>query len=107
MIWGDMPRARPSRRAAALAACLALLAGCGAGGSTAEPDPATSASAGAGSGGEPEASATPTADDPAEDPALERYYGQRLAWKACNGGQCAKLRVPLDYAKPDGSTMRL
>ena len=34
--------------------------------------------------------------------ALDAYYSQQLAWSPCNGSdECADLRVPLDYAKPD------
>jgi pimeloyl-ACP methyl ester carboxylesterase len=37
--------------------------------------------------------------------ALDSYYTQQLAWSPCNGAdQCADLRVPLDYAKPDPAT---
>ncbi|NUW30047.1 alpha/beta fold hydrolase [Nonomuraea sp. SMC257] len=40
---------------------------------------------------------------PGAPAALAAYYGQRLAWSACGGAyQCAKLKVPLDYAKPAG-----
>ena len=41
-------------------------------------------------------SATPDAVSAAQaDPAL-------LAWTPCEGGECATLRVPLDYGEPDG-----
>ena len=37
--------------------------------------------------------------------ALGSYYSQKLTWTPCNGAdQCADLRVPLDYAKPDPSS---
>ncbi|WP_336206324.1 alpha/beta hydrolase [Nonomuraea sp. LPB2021202275-12-8] len=36
-------------------------------------------------------------------PGLGGFYAQRLAWSACGGGfQCAKLKVPVNYAKPKG-----
>ncbi|MEU8250801.1 hypothetical protein [Nonomuraea sp. NPDC048916] len=39
---------------------------------------------------------------------LNAFYGQRLAWSACGGGfQCAKLKVPLDYAKPAGTKIQI
>ena len=42
------------------------------------------------------------------DPALQSFYGQKLAWAGCGGGfQCAKLTVPLDYADPTGATITL
>ena len=53
---------------------------------------------------------------------LERFYGQSLTWADCapyatsedarsafqaKGLQCARLTVPMDYAKPDGTTITL
>ncbi len=38
---------------------------------------------------------------------LDSFYSQRLQWASCTGGQCAKLRVPIDYANPAGETMQL
>jgi pimeloyl-ACP methyl ester carboxylesterase len=39
---------------------------------------------------------------------LASYYGQRLSWSDCEGSfECARLRVPLDYAKPTGTSIRL
>lgn len=40
------------------------------------------------------------------DPALARFYGQRLNWSGCGGDfECATLTVPLDYADPGGDTI--
>lgn len=45
------------------------------------------------------------ADSPA---GLEAFYGQILDWSSCaNGLTCAWLTVPLDYAEPAGTTIRL
>ncbi|MFT7840874.1 alpha/beta hydrolase [Saccharothrix sp. BKS2] len=54
---------------------------------------------------------------------LERFYGQQLGWEDCDGYattgasasllknrrnlECARLEVPLDYAEPDGRTIRV
>ncbi|MFF3846492.1 alpha/beta hydrolase [Streptomyces sp. NPDC002328] len=43
---------------------------------------------------------------------LDRYYGQHPTWRRCDTDapasyQCATLTVPLDYAHPDGRTLRL
>lgn len=57
----------------------------------------------------------------ASSPALDRFYGQRLAFGPCKGFgtnatekakyadpyECARLTVPLDYAKPGGRTMQV
>jgi pimeloyl-ACP methyl ester carboxylesterase len=44
----------------------------------------------------------------ASDPALAKFYGQKLVWKACGAGfDCTKALVPLDYAKPKGPTIKL
>lgn len=47
--------------------------------------------------------------DPADRPDLRRFYGQRLAWRACGDAyQCAELTVPMDYSRPaDGKTFVL
>ena len=49
----------------------------------------------------------PTQTPPASMPGTERFYAQRLQWRSCSGGQCAQLEVPVDYAKPDGDTIKL
>lgn len=38
---------------------------------------------------------------------LDRFYAQQLDWRSCEGGECATLTVPVDYAKPDGATIGL
>jgi pimeloyl-ACP methyl ester carboxylesterase len=39
---------------------------------------------------------------------LESFYSQHLSWSDCKDGfQCADLRVPLDYAKPDNGELKL
>ncbi|MFI6318134.1 alpha/beta hydrolase [Nonomuraea sp. NPDC050556] len=38
---------------------------------------------------------------PGQSSPLQSFYHQKLAWSDCGGGfQCAKLSVPLDYARP-------
>lgn len=37
----------------------------------------------------------------------EKFYAQELKWSDCDGGQCAQLEVPQDYAKPDGATIKV
>lgn len=48
----------------------------------------------------------PGAQDPPR-PALAPYYEQELAWEACGEQECARLTVPLDYAKPRGRTIEI
>lgn len=38
---------------------------------------------------------------------LEQFYGQHLSWSSCTGGECSKLTVPIDYAKPADGTIQL
>jgi pimeloyl-ACP methyl ester carboxylesterase len=39
---------------------------------------------------------------------LASFYQQKLDWHSCDGdNQCAKLKVPLDYAHPDQKTIEL
>ncbi|MFI9505825.1 alpha/beta fold hydrolase [Nocardia sp. NPDC052566] len=47
-------------------------------------------------------------------PALDRFHSQKLDWKSCGdprldpaGAQCADVTVPLDYAEPQGKTMKV
>ena len=87
-------RARRAVPAAAIAA-LTALAGCSGTGDT---PTTTSAAPGSGSAGSPPA---PT------DPALAKFYGQKLDWQDCGEVKCATLKVPLDYAKPAGQTIRI
>lgn len=87
---------RPRRHALVPAAGLALavaLAGCSGG----SPDvtPPTPAAA-------PSATGQPT---PTDD--LAEYYDQEVAWTNCGDADCARIRVPLDYADPAGEQMEL
>jgi pimeloyl-ACP methyl ester carboxylesterase len=92
---------RPTRAAAGVLALGLALAGCGGGDS----DP--SASAEPTGSAEPTASATPS-PDPATLPELKPFYSQKLSWEPCRSGfQCARLKVPVDYAKPDGDTLKV
>ncbi|MEU9021377.1 alpha/beta hydrolase [Actinomadura sp. NPDC048394] len=64
------------------------------------------------------ASAAPGASS---DGGLDRYYSQHVTWKACTlgpddevgrsldeaGARCADVTVPLDYARPDGRTIKI
>ncbi|MBO1766116.1 alpha/beta hydrolase [Allobranchiibius sp. GilTou38] len=59
-------------------------------------------------------SSTPSSSTPvppsvtrAPTPTLAKFYSQKIAWKDCDGVQCAKLTVPLDYANPTGATIQL
>ncbi|RAX46482.1 alpha/beta hydrolase [Arthrobacter sp. AQ5-06] len=39
---------------------------------------------------------------------LDSFYAQEVVWEPCeNGFQCAKITVPIDYAKPDGDTIQI
>ncbi|MGQ4389382.1 alpha/beta hydrolase [Streptomyces sp. SAS_270] len=46
-----------------------------------------------------------------DGPDLSRFYHQKITWSACRGEempkdlQCAKVKVPLDYAKPGDGTL--
>ena len=48
-----------------------------------------------------------SASMPATDPRLARFYDQKLSWRDCDRDRCAQLTVPLDYADPDGATLKL
>ena len=38
---------------------------------------------------------------------LARFYRQDLDWRSCGANECTRLTVPLDYADPDGKTIKL
>ncbi|MGK5552303.1 alpha/beta hydrolase [Actinomadura kijaniata] len=53
-------------------------------------------------------SAVPQTAPTGTPPGLDRFYGQKAAWKDCDGDfQCATVEVPLDYARPGGETIRI
>ena len=58
------------------------------------------------SGSAPSVSVSPQSPPPGSE-ALSRFYGQRLEWTDCEGAQCASLEVPVDYARPQGDTIKL
>src|SRR4051794_5273965 len=62
--------------------------------------------AGMGGSPAPAVSVTPQSPPPGSED-LGSFYGQRLDWTDCEGAQCARLRVPVDYAKPQGETIDL
>ena len=110
MITGER---RAAAWAAALTAGAVLLAGCG---GTATPSAEPNVPPTSEGSPTPEETtqveqsptATPAPTDPATSPALAEFYQQEPSWKACTAGfQCAKVKVPLDYADPEGPTMRL
>jgi pimeloyl-ACP methyl ester carboxylesterase len=42
------------------------------------------------------------------DPDLAVYYDQKVRWQGCQDGfECAKVRVPVDYAAPSGASVAL
>ena len=61
------------------------------------------------SGAQPSASAPSAAPQPppSGQEALAKYYTQKLAWRNCADFQCARMTVPVDYAKPDGETIQI
>ncbi|GGW95653.1 alpha/beta hydrolase [Streptomyces chryseus] len=75
--------------ATALATAGLLISGCSPGGSS----PSASASA-------------PQSPVPA---ALKTYYAQKLTWRECgaSGFQCATMKAPLDYRKPERADIKL
>ena len=51
----------------------------------------------------PQAQRTP----PSGEESLAGYYGQVLSWQGCGRAQCARLRVPVDYANPGGEAITI
>ena len=40
-------------------------------------------------------------------PSLEAFYGQQVKWRNCGDADCTTVKVPMDYANPDGRTLDL
>jgi len=101
----------PSRgRAAALLAVLALLlSGCGLLSTDSQNSQPTLSPSPVGPTGSPGSSGSSgSSGSKATTASLARYYGQKLHWKPCRDDeQCARLTVPLDYAKPEGRAISL
>jgi pimeloyl-ACP methyl ester carboxylesterase len=90
--------------AAALAAAGLFLSGCSASGSGNAARDSGDASA------SPSSSAGLNAGAAAVDQAaLKKYYDQKLRWRPCPvpGFECATMKAPLDYTKPDGTEINL
>ncbi|MFI8824535.1 alpha/beta hydrolase [Streptomyces sp. NPDC053431] len=82
--------------ATALAAAGLILSGCTGGSDAAAPAP-------------PARSGAPSAASGAPSAALQKYYAQKVSWRDCGVAdfQCATVRAPLDYAKPEGDQIDL
>jgi pimeloyl-ACP methyl ester carboxylesterase len=55
----------------------------------------------------PTAAASSPSADASEYGELADFYGQKLDWEKCDAGQCAQLKVPLDYADPTGQSIEV
>ncbi len=90
-------------RWAALAALVGLLtvAGCS-NAPTAEVPDSGGESSDQGAGG------SPTSEADVDVPeGLEEFYGQEVEWSDCEGGECGRLVVPIDYDNPDDGSIEL
>lgn len=95
---------RTAYGAAVLAVAMAV-AGCSGGGTSSASSapaggtaPASPAPVGSGSG---------SATSGQADPALARFYDQKLNWQDCGQVRCTSLTVPLSYKNPAGPTIKL
>ncbi|HEX2176522.1 MAG TPA: alpha/beta fold hydrolase [Nocardioidaceae bacterium] len=103
---------RPPPIVAAVAAVVLLAGGCSTSSSPQGESPDRQAESPAES-----PAVTPETPAPREEPAstppaperLQRFYGQDVSWRPCQGGgfECTKVRVPLDYADPSAGTVSL
>ena len=86
---------RPRTAASLLAAAALLVSACSTGG--------------AASTGGTAADAVLAALPRSTPSALSPYYGQKLSWRTCGtaGFECATMKAPLDYARPDAGDVQL
>jgi pimeloyl-ACP methyl ester carboxylesterase len=64
-------------------------------------------SEGSGSGSGDSGSTSSGASEPEVPQALEEFYSQQLSWSDCEGGQCSRLTVPIDYENPQDGSIEL
>jgi pimeloyl-ACP methyl ester carboxylesterase len=97
------------RRLVVGVALVLALAGCGSSSPSGSPSSTpSSTAAGPSAPGTAATDASGAASTAPSDPALARFYGQRLTWTSCRSkDQCSWLTVPLDYQHPAGTTIRL
>ena len=51
---------------------------------------------------------SPSGSEAPPAPDLDRYYDQLVSWESCRSDKlCTTIKVPLDYAKPDGRSIEL
>jgi pimeloyl-ACP methyl ester carboxylesterase len=91
--------------ATAVVAAGVLISGCTSSGTSSEAS-ASDAASGPVSGPASGSVSGPVSVNPS---ALKRYYGQKLNWRGCGvpDFQCATMKAPLDYARPDGAEIKL
>ncbi|MFE9020589.1 alpha/beta hydrolase [Streptomyces sp. NPDC007808] len=99
---GSRPRGSTPRRAGAVGTFLAVAALLVSACTSGEPTRSTKP-------GNPAAGAALAALPRATPAALAPYYAQKLRWRGCGapGFQCATMRAPLDYAKPEAGSIKL
>ena len=54
-----------------------------------------------------EATLTPTPASTQYSAGLASYYSQKVDWTKCGEFECATVKVPLDYANPQGESISL
>ncbi len=86
---------RPIRLVAGVVALATVLSGC-----------SVLSGIGGDEGPQPSVSLSPQTP-PAGSSGLDRFYSQTLGWSECSGAECAELTVPVDYADPGGSTIKI
>lgn len=72
----------------------------------ADPSPA-STSAAASASASSSAAPVPSATGPTTAADLSAFYDQKVTWHNCGQADCADITVPMDYAEPDGATVKL
>lgn len=97
--WWPMPFARRGWRRIGAAAALLLALSVGV-----ACDPGSGGSRGAGLGSD---TGRPAADAPPSPSTGGAAPAPSLRWSRCEGGECARLAVPLDHRDPTGASLRL
>ncbi|HKJ12393.1 MAG TPA: hypothetical protein VJ976_08400, partial [Ornithinimicrobium sp.] len=95
------PRGRARGRLAVLATLVAVLAV-----SACDGAPSTEDAGGDGGSSSGEQDAGSASSQAVPGP-LEDFYSQEISWSDCEGGECGRLQVPIDYENPGQGSIEL
>lgn len=89
----------------AMLAALLVVSGCDSSPSAETPGASADGDQSTQTGDAAQSSEPTSAGDASEG--LGEFYGQEIDWTDCEGGECGRLTVPMDYTDPQGASIEL